>query len=123
MLQSRIHGGLSVESRLKSSRRQTESLPPGYCGPYVRYRGNVDLVVSASEPHEDSKLQSTEDPQYMCAFYTLNHMLGAKRPPPSLCGMEVWRGGCQLRCRPRHETVIRNDEVRPEIALVLLLIN
>ncbi|GBM73205.1 hypothetical protein AVEN_228984-1 [Araneus ventricosus] len=31
---------------------------------------------------------------------------------------EGWRGACQLRCRPL--TSVRNDEVRPKIALVLL---
>ncbi|GBL78703.1 Jerky -like [Araneus ventricosus] len=35
-------------------------------------------------------------------------------------GVEVWRGGCQLRCRPRHLTEVQNYEVRPKIALVLL---
>ncbi|GBM68770.1 hypothetical protein AVEN_97905-1 [Araneus ventricosus] len=42
----------------------------------------------------------------------------AKRPPL------VWRGslerGCQLRCRPRHLTVVQNYLVRPKIALALL---
>ncbi|GBO24807.1 hypothetical protein AVEN_180117-1 [Araneus ventricosus] len=43
-------------------------------------------------------------------------------PPgsPRWCGVEVWRGGCQLRCRPRHLTEVQNYEVRPKIALVLL---
>ncbi|GBL83396.1 hypothetical protein AVEN_110700-1 [Araneus ventricosus] len=36
------------------------------------------------------------------------------------CGAEVWRRGCQLRCRPRHLTEVQNYEVRPKIALVLL---
>ncbi|GFU12255.1 hypothetical protein TNCV_4600541 [Trichonephila clavipes] len=27
------------------------------------------------------------------------------------CGVEVRRGECQLRCRPRHLTMVQNDEV------------
>ncbi|GFV64320.1 uncharacterized protein TNCV_2502381 [Trichonephila clavipes] len=27
------------------------------------------------------------------------------------CGVVVRRGGCQLRCRPRHLTMLQNDEV------------
>ncbi|GBL81362.1 hypothetical protein AVEN_165496-1, partial [Araneus ventricosus] len=32
------------------------------------------------------------------------------------CGAEVWRGGCQLGCRPRHLTAVQNYEVRPCVA-------
>ncbi|GFX35386.1 uncharacterized protein TNCV_101931 [Trichonephila clavipes] len=28
------------------------------------------------------------------------------------CGVEFWRGGCQLRDRPRHLTLVLNDEAR-----------
>ncbi|GFX84034.1 uncharacterized protein TNCV_4858421 [Trichonephila clavipes] len=28
------------------------------------------------------------------------------------CGVVVRRGGCQLRCHPRHLTMVQNDEVR-----------
>ncbi|GBL97085.1 hypothetical protein AVEN_254125-1 [Araneus ventricosus] len=32
------------------------------------------------------------------------------------CGAEVWRGRCELRCRPRNLTAIQNYEVLPKIA-------
>ncbi|GFT99659.1 uncharacterized protein TNCV_1140521 [Trichonephila clavipes] len=28
------------------------------------------------------------------------------------CGVVVWRGACQLRCRPRHLTMVQNYVVR-----------
>ncbi|GFU85325.1 uncharacterized protein TNCV_2386301 [Trichonephila clavipes] len=28
------------------------------------------------------------------------------------CGVEARRGSCQLRCRPRHLTMVQNDELR-----------
>ncbi|GBM92629.1 hypothetical protein AVEN_136210-1 [Araneus ventricosus] len=37
------------------------------------------------------------------------------------CGAEVWKGGYQLRCRPRHLISVQNYEVRPKIALALPL--
>ncbi|GBO28066.1 hypothetical protein AVEN_37790-1, partial [Araneus ventricosus] len=36
------------------------------------------------------------------------------------CGAETWRGRCELRCRPRHLTVVQNCDARPKITLVLL---
>ncbi|GFW56628.1 hypothetical protein TNCV_1863381 [Trichonephila clavipes] len=36
--------------------------------------------------------------------------LNLSRSPP--IGVVVWRGGCQLRCRPHHLTMVRNSEVR-----------
>ncbi|GFW46667.1 uncharacterized protein TNCV_1937361 [Trichonephila clavipes] len=30
------------------------------------------------------------------------------------CGVVVRRGGYQLRCRPRHLTIIQNNEIRPQ---------
>ncbi|GFT86186.1 hypothetical protein TNCV_3257671 [Trichonephila clavipes] len=30
------------------------------------------------------------------------------------CGVEVRRGSCYVRCRPRHLSMVQNDEVRRE---------
>ncbi|GBM42452.1 hypothetical protein AVEN_139887-1 [Araneus ventricosus] len=47
----------------------------------------------------------------------LHHMHWVKRPPIGV----AWKfgEGCELRCRPRHLTVVQNYEVREKIALVL----
>ncbi|GBM44634.1 hypothetical protein AVEN_90388-1 [Araneus ventricosus] len=36
------------------------------------------------------------------------------------CGVEVWRGVCQLRRRPRRLTTAETDDVHPKIAFAML---
>ncbi|GBL96912.1 hypothetical protein AVEN_182501-1 [Araneus ventricosus] len=63
----------------------------------------------------DSKSSYTKDPP--CMLQVKSYLV-AKRPPVGV----VWKfgeEGCQLRCRPRHLTAVRNYEVCPKIALVL----
>ncbi|GFU12574.1 uncharacterized protein TNCV_4244841 [Trichonephila clavipes] len=47
---------------------------------------------------------------------TLN--LSRAEPSSRWCGVVVRRGGCQLRCRPRHLTMVQNYVVRHQKALV-----
>ncbi|GBN64508.1 hypothetical protein AVEN_114426-1 [Araneus ventricosus] len=61
---------------------------------------------------------STEDPP--CMGPAARQIIRSGQTSSRWCGVEVWRGGCQLRCRPRHLTEVQNYEVRPKIALVLL---
>ncbi|GBL74700.1 hypothetical protein AVEN_243582-1 [Araneus ventricosus] len=65
-----------------------------------------------------SKPDSTEQPP--CTGPLARQIIRRESNVLSLvwCGsLERW---CQLRCRPRHLTVVQNYDVRPKIALVLL---
>ncbi|GBM90895.1 hypothetical protein AVEN_155328-1 [Araneus ventricosus] len=61
------------------------------------------------------KPDSTEEQPCIWTCFALNYTKWIKRPP---AGVEIWRGVCQLRCRPRHLTAIQNDEVRSKITLI-----
>ncbi|GBL86775.1 hypothetical protein AVEN_96015-1 [Araneus ventricosus] len=59
--------------------------------------------------------------------YKVGLIAEPEEPPAALengavwkCGVEIWRGEYQLRCRPRHLTAVHHYVVRPEITLVLL---
>ncbi|GBO20905.1 hypothetical protein AVEN_193696-1 [Araneus ventricosus] len=64
-----------------------------------------------------SKPLSTEDPSCTWVRCTLFKLGGQNGLPLVLYGV---KRECQLRCRPRHLTVVQNYEVRPKIALVFL---
>ncbi|GBN18088.1 hypothetical protein AVEN_182766-1 [Araneus ventricosus] len=65
-----------------------------------------------------SKPDSTEDPP--CTGPAARYIIRSGQTPSRWCGVEAWRGGCQLRRRPRHMTEVQNYNVRLKIALVLL---
>ncbi|GBN36750.1 hypothetical protein AVEN_29507-1 [Araneus ventricosus] len=73
--------------------------------------------ASASGP-EDPRPDSTEDPP--CMGPAARQIIRSGQTSSRWCGVEAWRRGCQLRCRPRHLSAFQNYEVRPKIALVLL---
>ncbi|GBN87709.1 hypothetical protein AVEN_131809-1 [Araneus ventricosus] len=84
-------------------------------------RGRGDLVVRSrlwGRRAPGSRPDSTEDPP--CMGPVARQIVRSGQTSSRWCGVEVWRGGCQLRCRPRHLTAVQNYEVRPKIALVLL---
>ncbi|GBM66922.1 hypothetical protein AVEN_199898-1 [Araneus ventricosus] len=65
-----------------------------------------------------SKPDSTENPP--CMGPASRQIIRSSQMSSRWCSMEDWRRGCQLGCRPHHLTVVKNYEVRPTIALVLL---
>ena len=82
-------------------------------------RGGLVGRVSSTRP-EGSEFESRfHGRTVVCAGWcTLNLVVGQMYS--RWCGVDVLRGGCQLRCRPRHLTGVQNDDVRPKIAIVLL---
>ncbi|GBO33798.1 hypothetical protein AVEN_196575-1 [Araneus ventricosus] len=54
-----------------------------------------------------SKLNFTEDPPCMGPVVGLIILSG--QTSSCWCGVEVWRGWCRLRCRPRHVTAVQNS--------------
>ncbi|GBL75344.1 hypothetical protein AVEN_210154-1 [Araneus ventricosus] len=83
-----------------------DSLPRGHDGLVV-----ISRLLGRWVP--GSKLDSTEDPS--CIGPPARYIIRS-RPNAIPLG---WRGS-QFRCDPRHLTAVRNAEVRPKIALVLL---
>ncbi|GBM28137.1 hypothetical protein AVEN_224194-1 [Araneus ventricosus] len=84
-------------------------------------RGRGGLVVRSrpwGRRAPGSRPDSTEDPP--CMGPAARYIIRSGQTSSRWCGVEVRRGGCQLRCRPRHLTEVQNYEVRPKIALVLL---
>ncbi|GFY32469.1 uncharacterized protein TNCV_3559771 [Trichonephila clavipes] len=71
---------------------------------WSRYRIVAGLVTSSSPV--PLKAQQVG---YRC---TLN--LSRAQTPPSPIGVAIRRGVCQLRCRPRHLTMVQNYVVRRE---------
>ncbi|GBM48342.1 hypothetical protein AVEN_37800-1 [Araneus ventricosus] len=57
------------------------------------------------------KPDSTEDPP--CMGPVARQIIRSGQTSSRWCGWLVWRGGCQLRHRPRHLTAVQNYEVRP----------
>ncbi|GBN11106.1 hypothetical protein AVEN_8162-1 [Araneus ventricosus] len=53
-----------------------------------------------------SKLNSTEDPP--CMGPVVRQIILSGQTPSLWCGVEVWRGWCRLRCRPRRVTAVQN---------------
>ncbi|GFV89958.1 cation-transporting ATPase [Trichonephila clavipes] len=69
---------------------------------WYRYRIVACLVTSSSPVP-----LKTRRVGHLC---TLN--LSRAETSSRWCGVVVMRGGCQLRCRPRHLTMVQNDVVR-----------
>ncbi|GBN71811.1 hypothetical protein AVEN_243870-1 [Araneus ventricosus] len=65
-----------------------------------------------------TKSDSTEDTACMWARCKLKLMSWVKRPPSGV--VRKFGEGVHFMSRPRHLTAVQNDEVRPQIALVLL---
>ncbi|GBO39497.1 hypothetical protein AVEN_32258-1 [Araneus ventricosus] len=86
-----------------------------------RLKGSGGIVVSSrpwGRRAPGSKPDSTEDPS--CMGPAARQIIRSYQTPPRWCGVEAWRGGCQLMRRPRHLTAAQIYEVRPKIPLVLL---
>ncbi|GFX50681.1 uncharacterized protein TNCV_2722671 [Trichonephila clavipes] len=82
-------------------------------GPRVKFEvGRGSLVVKASDR---GWLVTSSSPEPMKTRRvgercTLN--LSRAQTSSRWCGVVVRRWGCQLRCHPRHLTMVQNDEVR-----------
>ncbi|GBM78526.1 hypothetical protein AVEN_260452-1 [Araneus ventricosus] len=88
---------------------------------FIFNKGRGSLVVRSrlwGRRAPGSKPDSTEDPP--CIEPVARYIIRSCQTPSRWCGVEVWRGRGQLRCRPRHLTAVQNDEVCPKTAPVLL---
>ncbi|GFY04429.1 uncharacterized protein TNCV_4415171 [Trichonephila clavipes] len=80
------------------------------------YRGRGSLVVKVTDSwstcHEFEP-NTAEDPPCRGAMH-VKSVESSNVLPFVWCGVVVRRGACQLRCRPRHLTMVQNYEVHPQ---------
>ncbi|GFT46474.1 hypothetical protein TNCV_3219701 [Trichonephila clavipes] len=79
---------------------------------WFRDAGGTLVVIVTDSWHACHELDpcTAEDPPYRGGRYTLN-MSSLKRPPAGVVRKLTERVG-QLRCRPRHLTMVQNYDVR-----------
>ncbi|GFX05775.1 hypothetical protein TNCV_5089651 [Trichonephila clavipes] len=67
------------------------------------------LIAKTTDSCHELEPSTAENPPCMGAM----HVKCVQEETSSRwCGVVVRRGGCQLRCCPRHLTMVQNDEVR-----------
>ncbi|GFV78187.1 uncharacterized protein TNCV_1036551 [Trichonephila clavipes] len=90
---------------LNLSRAETSSR---WCGVVVRRKGASSGVVHVTRPRFRITWSVANSPRTAEQCDVNNHSLTYSR----WWGGVVRRRGCQLRCRPRHLTMVQNYEVR-----------
>ncbi|GBM58150.1 hypothetical protein AVEN_213035-1 [Araneus ventricosus] len=74
----------------------------------VRVKGRGGLEVRSqplSRKAPGSKPDLLKIPAHVGLLHAKLYVVG--QTSSRWCGAEVWKGGCQLRCRPRHLTVVK----------------
>ncbi|GBN96818.1 hypothetical protein AVEN_243057-1 [Araneus ventricosus] len=85
----------------------------------LKTQGRGGLVVKSrlsGRRVPGSKPDSSDDPP--CMGSAALKIIRSGQTPSRRCGLKARRGGYQPRCR--HLTAVRNYEVRPKIAIVVL---
>ncbi|GFX81726.1 uncharacterized protein TNCV_317301 [Trichonephila clavipes] len=93
---------VTVSDERKVEMNEVPKFPVAAVAEWYRYR-TVACFVTGSNPVP----LKTRRVGQRC---TLN--LSRAETSSRWCGVVVWRGGCQLRCRPRHLTMVQNYVVR-----------